>query len=837
MHRTAIDQRSLRVRLLLASAAFLAVQCPEGLAEGASPAAEEPAYTVTPLREGVYRETWIDFNKNGQLDVYEDPAKPIDERVDDLLSQMTLDEKSCQLATLYGYQRVVKQDLPDESWSSAVWKDGIANIDEHINGLPGWRGKKESKYVWPPSEHARAINEVQKWFIENTRLGVPVDFTNEGIRGICHHKGTNFPAQVAVGASWNTTLAEKIGRVTGAEAKALGYTHIYSPILDLARDPRWGRVVECYGEDPFLVSALGLAQVQGLREAGVGSTCKHYAVYSVPKGGRDGEARTDPHVAEREMQLMYLKPFEYVIRHGDIQGVMSSYNDYDGVPVSGSRYMLQHHLRERMGFTGYVVSDSRAVAFLHQKHRVADSLKDAARLFLEAGGNVRTEFNNPRNFVEAVRQSVQEGDLSTEVLDARVADVLRVKFVLGLFDRPFVEDIEASNGVVHSAEHQALALQAAREGMVLLKNEAQTLPLSKDIGAILVCGPNADAVGPSISRYGPTMGDVVTVLEGVRDAVSPSTQVLYAEGCKVIDDRWPESEIFPAPPAGRDKELIEEAVRKAQDADVIVAVMGESEYTIGESKSRTDLDLTGHQLALVQALHETGKPLVVVLQNGRALSINWIDRHVPAILGAWFPGEACGTAIAEALFGDYNPGGKLPVTFPRTVGQVPFNFPFKPSSQAGQGKGHNPNGVGNSRVEGALYPFGFGLSYTEFAYSGLEIAPERITPGQPVDVTCTVTNTGAVAGDEVVQLYLHDQAASVIPYERTLCGFKRVHLQPGESKTIRFTIDAEAMEILDLSMERVVEPGGFTVYVASSSEDFRLEGEFQVMKTSIARSP
>lgn len=807
------------------------------MSEGSSPEAGKPAYTVTPLRDGVYRESWIDFNKNDQLDVYEDASKPLDARIGDLLSRMTLEEKACQLATLYGYQRVVKQDLPDDSWHSAVWKDGIANIDEHINGLPGWRGKKESQYVWPPSEHARAINEVQKWFIENTRLGIPVDFTNEGIRGICHHKATNFPAQVAVGASWNTELAAKIGRVTGAEAKALGYTHIYSPILDLARDPRWGRVVECYGEDPYLVSALGLAQVKGLRAAGVGSTCKHYAVYSVPKGGRDGEARTDPHVAEREMQMMYLKPFEYVIRHGDIQGVMSSYNDYDGVPVSGSHYLLQHHLRDRMGFTGYVVSDSRAVAFLHQKHRVADSLKDAARLFLEAGGNVRTEFSSPRNFIAAVGQSVRDGDLPIETVDARVADVLRVKFALRLFDNPFVEDIEASNTVVHSAEHRSIALQAAREGMVLLKNEGQTLPLPKNLDAILVCGPNADAVGPSISRYGPTMGEVVTVLEGVRDAVSQGTEVLYAEGCKAIDARWPESEIFPEPPTGRDKELIEEAVQKARNVDVVIAVMGESEHTIGESKSRTDLDLTGHQLALVKALHGTGKPVVVVLQNGRALSINWIDRHVPAILDAWFPGEACGTATADVLFGDYNPGGKLPVTFPRTVGQVPFNFPFKPSSQAGQGKGHNPNGVGNSRVDGALYPFGHGLSYTDFEYSGLQIAPERITPGQPVEVTCTVTNTGEVAGDEVVQLYLHDQAASVIPYERTLCGFQRVRLAPGESKTIRFMVGAEAMEVLDLSMQRVVEPGGFTVYVASSSEDLRLEDEFQVVKTSIARSP
>ncbi len=312
-----------------------------------------PGIALEPFDEVIYHQPWIDLNKNGRIDDYENSAVPVERRIEDLLSQMTTEEKTCQLATLYGYQRVLKQDLPDPSWKEEVWRDGIANIDEHLNGIPGWRNKKDSEYVWPPSKHARAINEVQKWFIEETRLGIPVDFTNEGIRGICHRRATNFPAQVGIGATWDRKLVAEIGRITGIEGKSLGYTHIYSPILDLSRDPRWGRVVECYGEDPFHVSALGVEQVRGLHDAGVASTCKHFAVYSVPKGGRDGNARTDPHVAPRELEQMYLKPFESVIRNG-----------YNAIPVSASKYLLTEHLRNRMGFRGYVVSDSDAVLYL-----------------------------------------------------------------------------------------------------------------------------------------------------------------------------------------------------------------------------------------------------------------------------------------------------------------------------------------------------------------------------------------------------------------------------------------------------------------------------------------
>jgi len=808
------------------------------LAEGPG-LAEEKTWTVsnqivlTELAADLYHEEWIDFNKNGKRDVFEDTHANLPSRVEDLLSQMNVEEKTCQLVTLYGYQRVVKDDLPTPDWKNEIWKDGLANIDEHINGIPGWRGKPKSKYVWPPSQHALALNEVQRWFVEETRLGIPVDFTNEGIRGICHQRATNFPAQVGVGATWNKRLVAKIGRVTGVEAAALGYTNIYSPILDLSRDPRWGRVVECYGEDPFLVASLGVQQARGLRDGGVASTAKHFAVYSVPKGGRDGNARTDPHVSPREMELMYLMPFEAVIRDAGILGVMSSYNDFDGVPVSGSSSMLIDQLRTRLGFRGYVVSDSGAIRFLHKKHRVVTSAKDAIRLFLESGGNVRTEFNPPKRFVLPLRELIREGGISIDVVDSRVRDVLRVKFELGLFDHPYVADPEQADQLIHQPLHRETALQAARESIVLLKNENDILPLRKDIASILICGPNAKEVGHSISRYGPTEGEVVSLLEGVRAAVSPDTVVHYALGATIADARWPESEILYEPPSGEDAHMIAEAVSLAENVDVIIAVLGESELTIGESKSRTDLNLTGYQRELVKALHGTGKPIVVVLINGRALTINWIDRNIPGIVEAWFPGEACGRAIAEVLFGDYNPGGKLPVTFPRTVGQLPYNFPFKPGSQVGQGQGHNPNGMGNSRITGELYPFGFGLSYTTFAYDDLQITPAEIQPGEPVTVSCRVTNTGDRAGDEVVQLYLRDDTSSVTTYDSVLRGFERIDLAPGQSQTVSFRLEERDMQLLNQEMQRVVEPGQFTVMVGSSSKDLRLRGAYQVIPPEV----
>ena len=779
-----------------------------------------------------------DLNRNGKVDPYEDSARPVEDRVEDLLGQMTLEEKTCQLATLYGTGRVLKERLPTPSWKQEIWKDGIANIDEQLNGVPelgptskrNFRTQVETMnpLVWPPSSHAKALNEIQDWFKTQTRLGIPADFTNEGIRGLAHYRSTAFPSQQGVGASWNRELVKKIGEVTGKEARALGYTHVYSPVLDLARDPRWGRVAECYSEDPYLVWELGLVQAQALRATGVASTGKHFAVYSIPKGGRDGEARTDPHVAPREMETLYLWPWERVIRASGMQGVMSSYNDYDGVPISGSKEFLTTILRKRFGFRGYVVSDSDAVEYLASKHQVAADYKEACRQYLEAGGNVRTEFNSPSKFILPVRELVKEGKLSETVLNDRVRDVLRVKFELGLFDRPLVADPAQSDAVVHCAAHAEVAKDAARQSLVLLKNSKDTLPLAKSVKRILVCGPAADEYDTSVGRYGSFGGEVISVLAGVKK-ILPESKVVYRLGCEYQDERWPLSEILPEPPSSSAQALLDEAVKAAQSAEVVIVVLGESRAMAGESKTRTSLDLPGHQNELVRVLVKTGKPVVTVLLNGRSLSVNLLEEKASAILEAWYPGEYGGMAVAEALFGDVNPGGKLPVTFPRSVGQIEFNFPAKPKSQAGMGKQDDPNGAGDCLIEGALYPFGYGLSYTQFTYSRVKVQPTKIQAGQEVVVSVEVKNSGKREGDEVVQLYLKDVLASVIPYEKVLRGFERVRLKAGEKKTLTFSLRRQDMELIDLENKRTVEPGDFVVEFGSSSTDIRQSAKFQVV--------
>lgn len=776
----------------------------------------------------IYHQGWIDLNKNHLKDIYEDPDQPIDKRITDLLSRMTLEEKTCQTATLYGYGRVLKDEMPTPAWKNAVWKDGIANIDEELNSLP-FNEKAKSQYSYPFSKHANAINTIQKWFVEETRLGIPVDFTNEGIHGLNHDRATPFPAPITIGSTWDKALVRQAGNTVGREAKALGYTNVYAPILDPARDPRWGRVVECYGEDPFLIAELGKQMVLGMQEKGIASTLKHFAAYSVPKGGRDGNARTDPHIAPRELHNIFLYPFRRVIEEAGALGVMSSYNDWDGIPVSGSHYFLTELLRQQYGFKGYVVSDSKAVEFLYSKHHVAKDPKDAVRQVIEAGLNVRTDFTKPEDFIMPLRELVKEGSVSMQTLDQRVADVLRVKFLLGLFDHPYVADPKAADQVVHTAADDSFALRMNREGMVLLKNDKNTLPLNASrLKRILVTGPLADAENYMISRYGPSNNPVISVLKGLHRYLGEKVQIEYAKGCNIVDSSWPESEIIPTALTGQEQASIEEAVHKAKESDVVIAVVGEDEKRVGESLSRTGLGLPGRQFQLIQALYATGKPVVLVLINGQPLTINWENRYLPAILEAWFPGPSGGTAIAETLFGTNNPGGKLSITFPKTMGQIEMNFPFKPSSQAGQ-PGDGPNGYGKTAVVGPLYPFGYGLSYTHFAYSHLMITPEQQKPQGDIQVSIDVTNTGAVKGDEVVQLYLKDLVSSVTVYDSQLRGFERITLLPGETKTVQFTLHPDDLSLLDKNMHRVVEPGDFEILVGSSSEDIRAKKTFTIL--------
>jgi len=773
---------------------------------------------VSPLTRAASAGAYVDFNKNGAMDAYENPALPVEARVADLLGRMTLEEKTAQMVTLYGYPRVLKDELPTEAWKSSFWKDGIGNIDEHMNGNTGWTNNlPQPAHALPWSRHAAALNTVQRWFVENTRLGIPVDFTNEGIRGLMHAKATSFPAQIAVASTWNRSLVREIGRTTGREARALGYTNVYSPVLDVARDPRWGRIVESYSEDPFLVGELGYEQACGIQEQRVVSTPKHFAIYSVPKGGRDGEARTDPQVTWREVQQIFLPPWKRVIKDAGVLGVMSSYNDYDGVPVQASRRFLTEILREQYQFRGYVVSDSGAVEFIHTKHRTADTPEEAIRQSVVAGLNIRTNFTPPEAYGEPLRKLVREGRLPLEIIDQRVAEVLRVKFWQGLFDNPYVADTATADSVVRAKAHLDLAESAGRESIILLKNQGGLLPLDRTkLGKVLVVGPLAEDNHGWWSRYGAQHLDFVTPLAGLKAALGPKVEVLHVKGVPVKDARFPESDVLREDPTAEERKGIDEAVVATKNVDVIIACLGETDDLCRESASRVSLDLPGHQEQLLRALHATGKPVVLVLSNGRPLSVNWAAKHVPAIVEMWFPGESGGRALAEVLLGDYNPAGRLSVTFPKGVGQLPMNFPAHPGSQ----------GRDAGQVEGVLWPFGHGLSYTHFKYEDLRIATTAGGVAGKVTVTCRVTNDGSRDGDEVVQLYLRDDYSSVVGFEKQLRGFERIHLRKGETRELSFELGQRHLELFDANGNWTVEPGRFTVQLGASSEDIRLEGGF-----------
>ena len=765
------------------------------------------------IPDGIYHKGWIDFNKNGKMDLYENPKAPLEDRVQDLLSQMTLEEKTCQMATLYGSGRVLKDALPQNNWKTEVWKDGIGNIDEEHNGL----GAFKSEFSFPYAKHVNAKHTIQRWFVEKTRLGIPVDFTNEGIRGLCHDRATYFPAQCGQGATWNKKLIARIGEVEAKEAVALGYTNIYSPILDIAQDPRWGRCVETYGEDPYLVGELGKQMITSLQKYNLVATPKHFAVYSIPIGGRDGKTRTDPHVAPREMRTLYIEPFRMAFQEAGALGVMSSYNDYDGEPITGSYHFLTEILRQEWGFKGYVVSDSEAVEFISNKHKVADTYEDGIAQAVNAGLNIRTHFTPPADFILPLRKAVDNGKISQETLDKRVAEILRIKFRLGLFDNPYRGNGKQAEQIVHSKEHQAVSLEAARQSLVLLKNETNLLPLSKSIRSIAVIGPNANEQTQLICRYGPANAPIKTVYQGIKELL-PHTEVIYKKGCDIIDPHFPESEILDFPKTAEEVQLMEEAIRAAKQAEVVVMVLGGNELTVREDRSRTSLNLPGRQEELLKAVCATGKPVILVMLDGRASSINYAAAHVPAILHAWFPGEFCGQAVAEALFGDYNPGGRLAVTFPKSVGQIPFAFPFKPGSDESS----------STSVYGALYPFGHGLSYTTFTYSDLHISPSHQGVQGDIHVSCKIKNTGKIKGDEVVQLYLRDEISSVTTYTKVLRGFERISLKAGEEQTVHFRLRPQDLGLWDKNMNFRVELGSFKVMLGASSTDIRLHGQFEI---------
>jgi beta-glucosidase len=695
--------------------------------------------------------------------------------------------------------------LPEEPLRarvSVLEEDGTVNPErarELLAGSPG--GSAAGVTSLSPRQNAAAANAVQKAACEETRLGIPVMFVGEGLHGHVANGATIFPQAIGMGSTWNPALIGQVGRAIGTEARAVGVHELFAPVLDLGREPRWGRTEETYGEDPYLASRIGVAMVKGMvgqklsDPDAVSCGGKHFGGHGEPLGGRDSNMEG---ITERDLREIHFQTFRAAVQEGGARCIMAAYHALDGVPCHANHWLLTEVLRQEWGFKGHVVSDAGGVEGLHSKHRVAADQKEAVRQTIEAGLDTHLGFGPI--FAPAVIELVQEGKLSEATLDQAVGWILRLKFELGLFEQPYV-DSDRAEQVCSSPEHRALALEVARQSIVLLKNEGDLLPLSKEARSILVAGPNAHSPRGQLGDYSGSNA-VVTVLDGIRAKVAPGTEVRYVRGC---DHR------------GLSTEGIAEAVAAAKSSDLAILVLGESSWTEGmtggEGNDRAELDLPGVQQQLLEAVCETGTPVVLVLIGGRPLTISWAAEHVPAILEAWYPGQEGGTAIADVLWGDTNPGGKLPISFPRTVGQLPLFYNYKPTGRAydyvlTSGK--------------PLYEFGYGLSYTRFEYADLAISPQCIGPAGQVTVSVTVKNAGDRAGDEVVQLYVLDLVSSVVTPVKQLKGFRRVTLGAGESRTVEFTLGPKHLALLDRHLEPVVEPGTFAVMVGG------LEGTFEV---------
>jgi len=705
---------------------------------------------------------------------YQHPDAPIEQRVSDLLARMTVEEKVRQLDLYFG-----AQDLVDKRADKTHAAPDAVFLPEKAEQLWGNLGVGGIHDLYPTPQQSNAI---QKWVIGHNRLGIPAIFIEEGLHGFSD--GTVFPAPINLAATWDPALARKTGAAIAAEARATGVDMILAPVLDLAREPRWGRIEEDFGEDPYLTGQMGLAYVRGAQGDSLASDHtvitepKHFAAHGSPEGG----SNTSPvHIGERELRTVMLKSFEPAIREGHAMGVMAAYHEIDGIPVTADPFLLKKILREEWGFQGFVLSDLGAIQRLYNAHYVAATPKDAACLAIKSGVDMQF-YDFPHDvFQKALIDCVREGTLSMADLDRAAGSVLRVKFALGLFDHPFV-DTNLNAKVHRSPEHLSVSLQSARESITLLKNDHHLLPLSTSVQHIAVIGPNAN-----IARYGDyedeSNGKHISLLEGIRHLV-PKAAVTFDEGKDIAS-----------------------AVEKAKEADVVILGLGEHHGISGEGFDRTSLDLPGNQEALLEAIVATGKPVVLVLENGRPLTIGWAKEHVPAILEAWYPGEFGGQAIAETLFGLNNPAGRLPITFPENVGQIPMYYNADPSRRYKY--------VDNDGKP--LFPFGYGLSYTTFEYSHLSIQPPQDRTGD-VAVTVSVTNTGDREGDEVAQLYLRQDVTSVETPSRSLKGFSRLHLKPHETKTVVFHIPQSGLAIWNAEGKWAIEPGNFTVWVGSSSE-------------------
>ena len=760
------------------------------------------------------------------MEIYRDSSKSIDVKGKDLISRMTLDEKLAQLGGIWGFEVLEDRRFSPQKAESLI-KNGIGQIS-----------RAAASTALSSRQLAEFINALQRFLIENTRLGIPAIIHEECLSGFVAREADMFPQIIGIASTWDTELVEKITDLIRRQMRAVGFHQGLSPVLDVARDPRWGRVEETFGEDPYLIARMGTAYVKGLQggdlRQGVVATLKHFVGYGLSEGGLNW---APAHIPPRLLREVYLYPFKEAIKIGGALSIMNAYHEIDGIPCAASTELLTEILRKEWEFEGIVVSDYYAVDNLYNYHLIAGDKANAGRLALTAGIDIelpRCDF-----YAEPLKEQVETGMVAEELVNQAVARILKLKFRLGLFETPYVQ-AENVVKIFNVPEHRKLALEAARKSLVLLKNEGNILPLSKDIKTIAVIGPNADSARNILGDYtypahiglmmitatmlGSKLPEseaqpdqitvpVVTILEGIKAKVHPKTKVLYAGGCDV---------------SGMSKDGFAEAVRAARRAEVAVVVVGGKsgvtpECTCGEMRDRVELRLLGVQEDLVKAIYETGTPTVLVLIDGRPLALEWIAEKIPAILEAWLPGEEGGTAVADVLFGDYNPGGKLPISFPRKVGQIPVYYAHKPSGARSQ--------LWGDYVDSSTSPafdFGHGLSYTSFKLSNLKIEPERVKRTGKISIKVDIENTGNRSGEEVVQLYVNDIVASITRPVKELKGFKRIALEPAETRIVEFELPAETLGFYDKNMKFTVEPGMFKVMVGCSARDIILEGQFEV---------
>ena len=715
---------------------------------------------------------------------YKNPNLPVDERVADLLGRMTLEEKACQLDMYSGRNSLLeKKDLvgatralPDAPFVPERAEKAFGHL-----GI----GSIHDLYAYPP-----LYNAIQKWVIDSNPLGIPALFTGEGLHGYMGYDETIYPQAVNLASTWNTDLAHTEAAAIASEARADGIDMLFCPVLDVARDPRWGRVEEDFGEDPYLSGQLGLAFVEGMQGDSLATdhTCiaepKHFVGLGDPESGLN----TAPvHAGEREIRSILLKSFEPAVREGHCMGIMVGYTDLDGLPCIANPWLNKTVLRDEWGFRGFTLSDAGAIGRLRTAHYLATTPADAVHLALNAGVDMTFYDFDHDTFQHAIIDGVKNGQVSEATLDAAVSDVLRVKFLLGLFDHPFVDE-NLDKTVRRSPEHLALSLEVARQSLCLLKNQGNLLPLKKDMKRIVVIGPNANVVQMGDYTSGGTVKDLSEygIFNQVKKIVSPDAQVQYDGGTNIAA-----------------------AVALANGADVVIMGLGENGSLSGEGHDRSNLDLPGNQEQLLEAVAATGVPVVLVLENSRPLTITWAADHVPAILEAWYPGELGGQAIAETLFGDNNPSGHLTISFPKNTGQLPVYYNSFPSKSA-----HRGYVDGNAQ---ALFPFGYGLSYTKFKYDNLKVTAPKHGSDDDVVVTFDLTNAGDRDGDDVAQVYTRETVASVATPQRALKAFKRVHLNAGETQTITLHIKKDDLAIWGAEQKWAVEPGEFTVWVGNDS--------------------